>query len=95
MGTTRRAALYQWVMSGTAGGLTGEVVGVIVGVEAVLDVVMHLVVGPHPTLVPVRVHPVVHSCVAIVKRECCVHAVPWGNDVGISGGECSEFVESK
>lgn len=33
------------------------------GVEAVLDVVVHLVVGPHAALVPVRVHAVVHSCV--------------------------------
>ena len=38
----------------------GEVVRVVMGVEPILVVVVHLVVGPHAPLMPVRVHPVVH-----------------------------------
>ena len=37
----------------------GEVVRIVVGIESVLMVVVNAVVGPHASLVPVRVHPVV------------------------------------
>ena len=49
-----------------------EVVGVVVRVEAVLPVVVHQVVGPHSSLVAVRVVAVVHV-VDVGTHDVAVH----------------------
>ena len=53
----------------------GEVVGVVVGVEPVEDVVVHLVVDPNASLVPVGVHAVVHA-VDVGPLDVAVHLDP-------------------